>query len=73
MRTKHKTIALIFICTQDRIRTCTPFRALPPQSSMSTNFTTWADGIYYKSKIGNYTEKKHKLVSLFCYHILVNG
>lgn len=27
---------------QDWIRTSTPFRALPPQSSVSTNFTTWA-------------------------------
>jgi hypothetical protein len=27
---------------QNRIRTCTPLRALPPQSSVSTNFTIWA-------------------------------
>ncbi len=29
-------------CAQDWIRTSTPFRALPPQSSASTNFATWA-------------------------------
>jgi hypothetical protein len=31
-----------FIRAQDWIRTSTPFRALPPQSSASTNFATWA-------------------------------
>jgi hypothetical protein len=30
------------ICAQDWIRTSTPFRAPPPQSGVSTNFTTWA-------------------------------
>ena len=29
-------------CAQDWIRTSTPVKALPPQSSVSTNFTTWA-------------------------------
>jgi hypothetical protein len=29
-------------CAQNWIRTSTPFRALPPQSSASTNFATWA-------------------------------
>ena len=29
-------------CAQDWIRTSTPLPALPPQSSMSTNFITWA-------------------------------
>jgi hypothetical protein len=27
---------------QDKTRTCTSLRSLPPQSSVSTNFTTWA-------------------------------
>ena len=27
---------------QDKTRTCTAFRPLPPQSSVYTNFTTWA-------------------------------
>ena len=27
---------------QNKIRTCTPLQALPPQSSVSTNFTIWA-------------------------------
>jgi hypothetical protein len=31
-----------FACAQDWIRTSTPLRALPPQSSASTNFATWA-------------------------------
>jgi hypothetical protein len=30
------------LCAQDKIRTCTPFRAPPPQSGLSTNFNTWA-------------------------------
>ena len=30
------------LCAQDWIRTSTPVKALPPQSSVSTNFTTWA-------------------------------
>src|SRR5690606_18359783 len=29
-------------CAQDWTRTSTPVKALPPQSSVSTNFTTWA-------------------------------
>jgi hypothetical protein len=29
-------------CAQDWIRTSTPFPALPPQGSASTNFATWA-------------------------------
>ena len=33
-----------FICAQDWIRTSTPFPALPPQGSASTNFATWARG-----------------------------
>ena len=28
---------------QDRTRTCTPFLALVPQTSLSTSFSTWAD------------------------------
>ncbi len=27
---------------QNKIRTCTPFQALPPQGSASTNFAIWA-------------------------------
>ena len=34
-----------FVCAQDWIRTSTPFPALPPQGSASTNFATWARGI----------------------------
>ena len=30
------------ICAQDKTRTCTAERPLPPQSSVYTNFTTWA-------------------------------
>ena len=30
------------LCAQDWIRTSTPFPALPPQGSASTNFATWA-------------------------------
>ncbi len=30
------------ISAQDKTRTCTAFRPLPPQSSVYTNFTTWA-------------------------------
>ena len=30
------------VCAQDWIRTSTPFPALPPQGSASTNFATWA-------------------------------
>ncbi len=30
------------LCAQDKTRTCTALRPLPPQSSVSTNFTTWA-------------------------------
>ncbi len=29
-------------CARDKIRTCTPFRAPPPQSGLSTNFNTRA-------------------------------
>ena len=29
-------------CAQDKTRTCTAERPLPPQSSVYTNFTTWA-------------------------------
>ncbi len=29
-------------CAQNKTRTCTPKPALPPQSSVSTNFTIWA-------------------------------
>ncbi len=31
---------------QDWTRTSTPVKALPPQSSMSTNFTTWANYVH---------------------------
>jgi hypothetical protein len=31
-----------FFRAQDKIRTCTTFRSLPPQSSASTSFATWA-------------------------------
>lgn len=30
------------LCAQDKIRTCTPVKAPPPQSGLSTNFNTWA-------------------------------
>lgn len=30
------------LCAQDKIRTCTPFPAPPPQSGLSTSFNTWA-------------------------------
>ena len=33
------------VCAQDWIRTSTPFPALPPQGSASTNFATWARGM----------------------------
>ncbi len=32
-----------FICAEEEIRTPKPFRALPPQSSASTNFATSAN------------------------------
>ena len=31
-----------FFCAQDKSRTCTGVLPLPPQSSVSTNSTTWA-------------------------------
>ena len=34
----HSTL---HFCDHDWIRTSTPFPALPPQSSLSTNFNTW--------------------------------
>jgi hypothetical protein len=40
---KDQPISSAGLCAQDRIRTCTPVKALPPQSSVSTNFTTWAN------------------------------
>jgi hypothetical protein len=33
-------------CAQERTRTSMPFRALDPESSVSTNSTTWAGGGY---------------------------
>ena len=38
------------LCAQDWIRTSTPVKALPPQSSVSTNFTTWAFGNLQNTK-----------------------
>ncbi len=32
----------LFLCAQDKTRTCTPLRAPAPQAGVSTNFTTWA-------------------------------
>ncbi len=37
-----KRLPCIVFCAQDWIRTSTPFPALPPQGSASTNFATWA-------------------------------
>ena len=34
-------------CAQDKTRTCTPEPALPPKSSVSPNFTTWASLFIY--------------------------
>ncbi|MEK0421286.1 MAG: hypothetical protein RLZZ161_1137, partial [Bacteroidota bacterium] len=40
---KSRTLVRDFwCCAQDWIRTSTPFPALPPQGSASTNFATWA-------------------------------
>ena len=36
--------ASLFLCAKEEIRTPKPFRALPPQSSASTNFATFASG-----------------------------
>ena len=40
---KLETFVLETDCAQDWTRTSTPVKALPPQSSVSTNFTTWAE------------------------------
>ncbi len=39
----HTLVRDYFVCAQDWIRTSTPFPALPPQGSASTNFATWAE------------------------------
>ena len=39
---KSRTVCRTFLGAQDWIRTSTPFPALPPQGSASTNFATWA-------------------------------
>ena len=41
--------SVVFFRAQDKTWTCTALRRLPPQSSVSTNSTTWA---YYLSKAG---------------------
>ena len=34
------------VSAQNRTRTCTAVRPLVPETSVSTNFTIWADGLY---------------------------
>ena len=38
----------IYFSAQDKTRTCTAFRPLPPQSSVYTNFTTWANPLRFQ-------------------------
>ena len=38
----------IYFSAQDKTRTCTAFRPLPPQSSVYTNFTTWANPLRFR-------------------------
>ena len=40
----------LFTRAQDWIRTSTPFPALPPQGSASTNFATWAGSAKLQKK-----------------------
>ena len=42
---KSQPFEIEIFSARDRIRTSTPFPALPPQSSASTNFATRAEGI----------------------------
>ena len=41
-------LSFSFSCAQDKTRTCTAFRPLPPQSSVYTNFTTWANPLRFR-------------------------
>ena len=43
IKKSHTLVRDYFVCAQDWIRTSTPFPALPPQGSASTNFATWAE------------------------------
>ena len=45
-------------CAQNRTRTCTALRPLVPETSVSTNFTIWANGYIFREK------KRYTLVSL---------
>ncbi len=56
------------LCAEGGIRTRIPFRALPPQDSVSTNFTTSAWGKKLKLKLKKSKAEIHKKnpVSLLC-------
>ncbi len=46
------------LCAHDWSRTSTSLRTLPPQGSVSTNSTTWAET---EAKINKIDEKKHAI------------
>ena|GEM_PF-4551518 len=41
-RKRPPEVPVGLFCAQNRSRTCTPFRTLPPQGSASTNSAIWA-------------------------------
>ena len=49
---KKKQPSLLLFCAQDKTWTCTALRRLPPQSSVSTNSTTWANGVAFSVESG---------------------
>ena len=49
---KKKQPTLLLFCAQDKTWTCTALRRLPPQSSVSTNSTTWANGVAFSVESG---------------------
>ena len=49
---KKNNIEVVYFCAQDKTWTCTALRRLPPQSSVSTNSTTWANGVAFSVESG---------------------
>ena len=60
----------VVFCAQDKTWTCTALRRLPPQSSVSTNSTTWAKGVAFSYESGckstNFFRHSQKNLHFFC-------
>ena len=65
---------LLVFCAQDKSRTCTTHSSPPPQSGVSTNFTTWASKTLQRYTFFYYTQHLYNIFFIFLnifYNILI--